>query len=100
MIAVSGMIIPIGIQQGVQNEVDAYIAQRVSYVFEVVLNKVNLEGAEPILDIEGACKVLKCSEPVLNDYVKNFGLKKHKGKRKVYYLLSECIEFIANLPAE
>lgn len=100
MITMSGMIIPMSVQQSVQNEVDTYVAQRVSYVFEVVLNKVNLEGAEPILDIDGACKVLKCSEPVLNEYVKNYGLKKHKAKRKVYYLLSECIEFIANLPAE
>lgn len=95
----SAQILPIGMQEQVQDSVDLFIAQRVMSVFASIMNRVDPKDTEEIMDIGGACRLLKCSEPTLNSYVKQ-GLKKHKSKNKVYYIRKECIEFIAGLPSE
>lgn len=96
----SGQIIPLGLQQATQNQVDVYIAQRATIIFEKIMNHVNPVESVEIMDIQETCSFLKCTEPTLNAYVKNDGLKKHKKGQKVYYLRRECIDFVASLPGD
>lgn len=95
----AGQVLPFGMQQEVQNQVDLYMAQRATAVFEVLMKRINPDETVEIMDIAQTCALLKCTAPTLNQYVKQ-GLKKHRSGQKVYYLRKECIEFIASLPGD
>lgn len=91
-------VIPLGMQMEVNSQVDLFIAQRVTAVFETVMKNINPHEASEIMDIDETCKLMKCTAPTLNEYVRD-GLKKHKKGQKVYYLRRECVEYIASLPS-
>jgi hypothetical protein len=95
----TGQVLPFGVQQEVQSQIDLYFTQRAASVFEMILKRIDPNEAKEIMTIDETCNFLECTVPTINKYVKE-GMKKHKSGQKVYYLRKEVVEFIASLPGD
>ncbi|XRJ97002.1 helix-turn-helix domain-containing protein [Latilactobacillus sakei] len=87
--------------EATQKSIDNYLMSRFAEIVNIVGHRVTLEriNIRP-MDIQETCEFFKgISVPTLNGYVKK-GLKKHKIGNQVYYLPTECLEYITKLPPE